>query len=73
MREPIKARWPKKSNCVLKTYRNFIMCKKNLAVRWWYDEVTIGEAEQSLDLKEANTSLIYTNWLHYNVTKGWFV
>ncbi|HPO57071.1 MAG TPA: hypothetical protein PKY46_13825 [Ignavibacteriaceae bacterium] len=49
------------------------MCKKNLAVRWWYDEVTIGEAEQSLDLKEANTSLIYTNWLHYNVTKGWFV
>jgi hypothetical protein len=75
MREPIKVQWPKKRDekSVLNTYRNFILCKSNIAVKWWYDEVTIGEAEQGLDLQDANRSLIYTNWDHYVSTHGWLV
>ena len=72
MREKIKIQWPKKGSFnVFDTYRNFLMIKNNLGIRWWFNEVTIGEAEQSLDLKNANINLLFTNWDYYVSTKGW--
>jgi len=79
MRKPIKVQWPGRTEnkddfgSTLNTVRNYIVNKNNIAIKWWYDEVTIGEAEQGLDLQDANKSLIYTNWDHYVSTKGWMV
>jgi len=77
MRKPIKAHWPRRRGrdfeTVLNTVKNYIIIKNNIGIRWWFDEVTIGEAEQGLDLQDANRSLIYTNWDFYVSTKGWLV
>jgi hypothetical protein len=74
MRKSIKVQWPKKkNNSVLNTVKNYMIGKNNLGTSWWFNEVTICEAEQSLDLQEANKSLIYTNWDFYVSTKGWMV
>ena len=76
MRKTIKVRWPRKNNfssSILNTFRNYVICKNNPGTRWWFNEVIIGEAEQSLDLQEANQSLIFTNWDFYVSTKGWMV
>jgi hypothetical protein len=50
-----------------------MISKNNIGTSWWFNEVTICEAEQSLDLQDANRSLIYTNWDFYVSTKGWMV
>lgn len=53
------------------TVFNYKMIKGNLAVRWWFDEVVVCEAEQVLDIQNANQCLLYTRWDFYNETKGW--
>ena len=75
MRKPIKVLWPRKRSfdSVLNSIKNYIICKNNFGTKWWFDEVIIGEAEQSLDLQDANRSLIYTHWDFYVSTKGWMV
>lgn len=77
MRKPIKVRWPRRRRreieTILNTVKKYIISKNNIGVKWWFNEVIIGEAEQSLDLQDANRSLIYTNWDFYVATKGWMV
>jgi hypothetical protein len=77
MRKPIKVQWPRRREnnfeTVLNTVKNYIISKNNIGIKWWFNEVTIGEAEQSLDLQDANRNLIYTNWDFYVSTKGWMV
>ena len=77
MRKPIKVQWPRRRGrdfgTVLNTVKNYIINKNNIGIKWWYNEVIIGEAEQGLDLQDANRSLIYTNWDFYVSTHGWLV
>jgi hypothetical protein len=75
MREAMKVNWPRvryaNSSSMSDSIRNYTIIRNNLGINWWFNEVTIGEAAQAADLHEANVNIIYTNWNHYEATKGW--
>ena len=51
--------------------RNHYLITEAPFIQWYMDDLTIAEAEASLDLKEATESAKFCNLDHYFKTRGW--
>lgn len=53
------------------TLRNYYMISENPYLAFWFNDHVIHEAEAELDVKDGCMNAMFTNWDHYQSTKGW--